>query len=110
MNPGKMRNKIVFFTPTKSADGYGGFTSSGNSSSATFFAHAVEKSGNIETKDGKQNYYREIEITFRRDAFGTGSAIGKKFTVDGAGFYRVNNYYNILNNDEYTTIVGTLEP
>ena len=56
MNPGMMRNKVVFFTPSKSADGYGGFTSSGNSTSATFFAHAVEKSGKIETKDGKTTW------------------------------------------------------
>ena len=110
MNPGKMRNKVIFYSPTKVADGYGGFTSSSNSEVATFFAHAVEKSGKIETKDGKRNYYREIELTLRRDAFGTGSAIGKKFTVDGAGYYRVNNYYHILNNDEYTKIIGTLEP
>ena len=110
MNPGKMRNRIKFYLPTKSSDGFGGFTSSSNSLTNEMWGHAVEKSGEITTKDGKRNYYRQIEVIIRRDSFGTGSAIPKKFSVDGAGYYRLNNYYHILHNDEYTKLIGTLEP
>lgn len=108
MNPGKMRNRIQFYTDSKTSDGFGGFTSTGISSDTQIWGHAVEQDGQMTTKDGKRNYYREIEVTVRRKDFNTG--IGKKFKVDGAGYYRVNNYYHILNNDEYTKIIGTLEP
>jgi len=109
MNPGRFNNRIEFFIPSKTADGYGGTTLSSFTSSATIWGLATEISGKIEQSQGSRKYNRVSEVIVRKKDFDTVSLSGAVFNIDGAGKYRMNEHYVIVEKD-YIKITGTYEP
>lgn len=109
MNPGKFNNVIEFFIPSKTADGYGGTTLSSFTSTATIWGFATEISGNIEQSEGSRKYNRVSEIIVRKKDFDLVSLAGAVFNIDGAGKYRINEHYEIIEK-YYVKFKGTYEP
>jgi head-tail adaptor len=108
MNPGRFNNVIKFYNHTKSADGYGGYTSTTSSLIATLWGAAVETSGEIITQEGKRVRNKQVEIFFRKKDFDLITYSEFTFTVDDVGRYRVNNWFEIVE-DEYIKLIGTYE-
>lgn len=109
MNPGRFNNIIKFYTPSKSADGYGGFTSSGFTLNATLWGDAKEISGDISQSQGVRKYNRVSEVILRKKDFDTITQSDFVFEIDGVGKYRVNDYYNMIEK-KYIKLIGTYEP
>lgn len=109
MNPGRFNNVIKFYLPNKSADGYGGFTSSGYSLEATIWGDAKEISGEIEQSQGSRKYNRVSEVIVRKKDFDTVSLTGVVFEIDNVGKYRMNEHYEVIEK-YYVKFKGTYEP
>jgi hypothetical protein len=65
MQSGDFNSRIKILRLTKSADGFGGFTSS-ESTIATVWCNQVEKRGEIEQEGGLRQRKLEIELQFRK--------------------------------------------
>jgi|14_taG_2_1085336.scaffolds.fasta_scaffold04473_10 hypothetical protein len=108
MNPGRFNNVIKFYNHTKSADGYGGYTSTTSALFATLWGKSKEISGDIEQSNGKRNRNKIVEIIFRKKDFDLITYVEFTFTVDGVGRYRVNDHYQVVEK-EYVKLIGTYE-
>lgn len=108
MNPGNLNNRIVFYNHTKTADGYGGYTSSSSSIIASIWGDATIKSGKIEQTNGKRNRNKIAEVIVRKHDFDLVTNVEFTFTIDGEGNYRINDHYEMIE-DEFVKLTGTFE-
>lgn len=104
MNPGKLQNRIQFFTYGKVQDGFGGYTRS-ESAGDTIWGYAKEISGEYTSRDGGRQRHRETEVIIRKKSYDiiNGNEFG--FKVDGGTMHRVTNVFeNEI--DKYVKITG----
>lgn len=108
MNPGKLNNIIKFYSYTRTADGFGGFTPDVSTLTDTMWGAATFTNGEIKNNDGKKSRDQQVEVILRKKDFDLVTQEEFSFTVDDVGKYKPNNYYEYIE-DEYVKLIGTYE-
>lgn len=94
---GDLKQRIIVSRLTKSADGYGGWTST-TAVIGTYWCRVMETSGDISAKNGIRSLETDIEIMIRKP---TSDLIQNQdiIQVEGnASTYRINSGYQTIEN------------
>tara|TARA_R110002012_G_scaffold5614_1_gene25350 strand:+ start:456 stop:782 length:327 start_codon:yes stop_codon:yes gene_type:complete len=105
MNSGKLDTRVLIKRQSKSADGFGGFSST-LATQTTIWAMVNYTSGDVATKNGKRDRNLVIELTVRKK---TADAINTTDLLEienESGQFQINNMFN-SNYKYYTTITAT---
>jgi len=105
MDAGKLDTQIAVVRLTKTADQYGGFTST-QATVATYWANLTYKDGNIKSENGQRQHFVGIELVMRKN---TADEIQDQdlLQIEGAGpKYRINGIVE-TEQDFYTKITAT---
>jgi len=65
MDSGKLDTRVIVKRLTKTADGYGGFTST-KETEMTIWAHKSDLKGDIKTQEAQRKLYTDIELIIRK--------------------------------------------
>lgn len=105
MDAGKLDTQIAVVRLTKTADQYGGYTST-EATIATYWASLTYVNGDIKSENGQRQHFVGIELIMRKK---TADEIQDQdlLQVEGAGpKYRINSIVE-TDQDFYTTITAT---
>jgi len=105
MDAGKLDTQIAVVRLTKTADQYGGYTST-EATVATYWASLTYVNGDIKSENGQRQHFVGIELMMRKK---TADEIQDQdlLQVEGAGpKYRINSIVE-TDQDFYTTITAT---
>ncbi len=105
MDAGKLDTRVEVKRLTKTADGFGGTTST-SAVNSTIWANKKETSGEIVQENGKRQQYLEIELTVRKK---TAETILKTdlLAISGvSGDYRIKEVYDSIHK-YFSTIKAT---
>ena len=105
MDAGKLDTQISIIRLTKTADEFGGFTST-EATVATYWASLTYKDGNITSENGQRQHFVGIELVMRKK---TADEIQDQdlIQIEGAGAkYRINSIVE-TDQDFYTTLTAT---
>lgn len=105
MDAGKLDTRVEVKRLTKTADGFGGTTST-SAVNSTIWANKKETSGEIVQENGKRQQYLEIELTVRKK---TADTILKTdlLAISGvSGNYRIKEIYDSIHK-YFSTIKAT---
>ncbi len=105
MDAGKLDTRVEVKRLTKTADGFGGTTST-SAVNSTIWANKKETSGEIVQENGKRQQYLEIELTVRKK---TAETILKTdlLAISGvSGDYRIKEIYDSIHK-YFSTIKAT---
>ena len=105
MDAGKLDTRVEVKRLTKTADGFGGTTST-SAVNSTIWAYKKETSGEIVQENGKRQQYLEIELTVRKK---TADTILKTdlLAISGvSGNYRIKEIYDSIHK-YFSTIKAT---
>lgn len=105
MDAGKLDTQIAVVRLTKTADQYGGYTST-EATVATYWASLTYVNGDIKSENGQRQHFVGIELIMRKK---TADEIQDQdlLQVEGAGpKYRINSIVE-TDQDFYTTITAT---
>jgi len=105
MDAGKLDTRVEVKRLTKTADGFGGTTST-SAVNSTIWANKKETSGEIVQENGKRQQYLEIELTVRKK---TAMTILKTdlLAISGvSGDYRIKEVYDSIHK-YFSTIKAT---
>jgi head-tail adaptor len=105
MNIGKLDTRVLIKRLTKTADTYGGFTST-QSTASTIWAAKNDSKGDFKTENGKRSHYDEIEIIVRKKTADTIQDTDLLKLENEAGTYRINSIVDTTQK-YYTTIKAT---
>jgi head-tail adaptor len=97
LTSGDLKQRIIVSRLTKTADGYGGWTST-TAVIGTYWCRVLETSGDISAKNGIRSLETQIEIMIRRP---TADLIQNQdiLQVEGnASTYRINSGYQTIEN------------
>lgn len=94
MNAGKLDTRVEIIRLTKTADDFGGFTST-ETVENTIWAHLKFTSGNVKQENGKRSKYTEIELMLRKKTADT-VLFTDILKIEGfSGRYRINDIYDV---------------
>lgn len=105
MDAGKLDTRVEVKRLTKTADGFGGTTST-SAVNSTIWAYKEETKGEIVQENGKRQQYLEIELTVRKK---TADTILKTdlLAISGvSGDYRITEVFDSVHK-YFTTIKAT---
>tara|TARA_R100000406_G_scaffold10249_1_gene6728 strand:- start:403 stop:732 length:330 start_codon:yes stop_codon:yes gene_type:complete len=105
MEIGLFKNRIAFYSYSKSADGYGGYTNPTPTLITTIWGYKKELGGDYSSEDGKRRKNNDVEVVVRKKDFALVNVTEFSFNIDGVGKYRVNDVYE-SEIDKYITIRG----
>tara|TARA_R110000787_G_scaffold132710_1_gene244962 strand:+ start:743 stop:1069 length:327 start_codon:yes stop_codon:yes gene_type:complete len=105
MNIGKLNTRVLVKRLTKTADTYGGFTST-QATASTVWASKSDFKGDFKTENGKRSRYDEIELIFRKKTADTILNTDLLKLENEAGTYRINSIVDTTQK-YYTTIKAT---
>lgn len=106
MDSGKLNNRIIIKRQSKSADGFGGTTST-LSTIATIWARVTELKGEIQKTDFVSGRYVEVEIIVRSKTADQYILANDVIQIQGqTGDYKINNIYE-SQEDQYVKISAT---
>lgn len=92
-----LKQRIIVKRLTKTADGYGGWTST-KSTIGTYWCQVIEKSGDIDAKDGKRILTTRIDIVIRKETADL-IQINDVIQVEGnSAEYRLNGLFQTIEN------------
>jgi len=99
MDAGKLDTRVEIKTLSKTADGFGGFTSTA-SVAATIWAYVKEVKGDIQTNEYTRGRYLDIDIIIRDKTFDSNSI--NESTIlkiqNKAGDYRITGIFEGFKN------------
>lgn len=105
MNAGKLNTRIEVKRLTKTADGYGGTTST-NATVETLWANKKDVKGDITDTEGKRGRSVEVELELRKKAADQ-ILDNDLIKIEGKdGLYRINGIYD-SKQDFFTVIKAT---
>lgn len=105
MNAGKLNTRIEVKRLTKTADGYGGTTST-NATVETLWANKKDVKGDITATEGKRGRSVEVELELRKKAADQ-ILDNDLIKIEGKdGLYRINGIYD-SKQDFFTVIKAT---
>lgn len=105
MNAGKLNTRIEVKRLTKTADGYGGTTST-NATVETLWANKKDVKGDISATEGKRGRSVEVELELRKKAADQ-ILDNDLIKIEGKdGLYRINGIYD-SKQDFFTVIKAT---
>lgn len=105
MQSGQLNKRVLIKRLSKSADGFGGYTST-NATQSTIWAKLDYKSGDITNRNGKKNRNLEIELIVRKKTADS-ILITDLLQIENVnGFFQINDMYN-SDYKYYTTIKAT---
>ena len=106
MDSGKLNQRILIKRQTKTADGFGGTTST-VSTVATIWAKVTELKGEIQKTDFVSGRYIEIEIIVRSKTADEYILANDTIQIQGqSGDYKINNIYE-SQEDQFVKILAT---
>lgn len=106
MDAGKLNDRVILKTISKTSDGYGGFTDS-VSTNKTIWANVQDISGEIKSENGRRSWNTQIEIICRKKAVDSVNPRTHVLQVEGnATEYRINEIFN-TDQKYYTKILAT---
>ena len=105
MNAGKLVKRVLVKRQSKSADGFGGFTST-LGTQTTIWAMVNYTGGNIATKNGKRDRNLVIELTVRKKTADDINTTDLLEIENESGQFQINNMFD-SNYKYYTTITAT---
>ena len=106
MDSGKLNQRILIKRQTKTADGFGGTTST-VSTVATSWAKVTELKGEIQKTDFVSGRYIEIEIIVRSKTADEYILANDTIQIQGqSGDYKINNVYE-SQEDQFVKISAT---
>lgn len=105
MNAGKLDKRVLVKRQSKSADGFGGFTST-LGTQTTIWAMVNYTSGDVSTKNGKRDRNLVIELTVRKKTADDIATTDLLEIENVSGQFQINNMFN-SNYKYYTTITAT---
>lgn len=92
-----LKQRIIVKRLNKTADGFGGWTST-KSTVGTYWCRVIEKSGDVDSKDGKRILITSIDILLRKE---TADLIFTNDVIQVEGNseeYRINGLYQSVEN------------
>jgi len=93
MDSGKLNTRVEVYRLTKTADNYGGFTST-QSLVYEIWAFKKDLSGEIRQENGKRSRYNEIELIIRKKT-ADNILIGDLLKIENiSGKYRLNEKFD----------------
>lgn len=105
MDAGRLNTRIEVKRLTKTADGYGGYTST-NATVETLWANKKDIKGDIKDTEGKRGRHVLIELELRKKAADQ-IQDNDLLKIEGKnGLYRINGFYD-SEQDFFTTIQAT---
>jgi len=105
MDAGKLDTQIAVVRLTKTADEFGGFTST-EAIVATYWASLTYVDGNIKSENGQRQHFVEIELVMRKKTVDE-IQYQDLLQIEGAGpKYRINSLVE-TEQDFYTTLTAT---
>jgi len=105
MQPGKLDKRILIKRLSKTADGFGGFTST-NATNNTIWANLNYTGGLVENKSGRKKRNLQVEILVRKDT-AENILITDLLQIENVnGFFQINDMFN-SDYKYYTTITAT---
>lgn len=105
MNIGKLNTRVLIKRLTKTADTFGGFTST-KATASTIWAAKNDSKGDFKTENGKRSRYDEIELVIRKKTADTIQDTDLLKLENEAGTYRINSIVNTVEK-YYTKILAT---
>ena len=105
MNPGKLDKRVLVKRQSKTADGFGGFTSS-LSTQTTIWASVNYTDGDITTKNGKRDRNLVIELIVRKKTADNIATTDLLEIENVSGQFQINSMFD-SNYKYYTTITAT---
>jgi len=94
MNAGKFNTRVEIIRLTKTADNFGGFTST-DTAVNTVWVELKFKSGDVKQENGRRSKYTEIELMLRKKTADT-ILFTDILKIEGfSGRYRINDIYDV---------------
>ncbi len=105
MNIGKLDTRVLVKRLTKTADTFGGFTST-QATASTIWAAKNDSKGDFKTENGKRSRYDEIELIIRKKTADTIQDTDLLKLESEAGTYRINSIVDTVQK-YFTKIIAT---
>lgn len=105
MNIGKLDTRVEVKRLTKTADTYGGFTST-QATASTIWAYKRDSKGDFKTENGKRSRYDEIELIIRKKTANGILDTDLLKLASESGTYRINSKIDSVEK-YYSKIVAT---
>ena len=106
MNAGKLDKRVLVKRQSKTADGFGGFSSS-LATETTIWAMVNYTAGDISTKNGKRDRNLVIELTVRKKTADDIATTDLLEIENVSGQFQINSMFD-SNYKYFTTITATI--